>query len=87
MLFKIAWKNVWRSRGRSLVVIGSIVVGIWALLFGTGFMNGFLVGYMADIINNDISNIQIHNPEFKKDYDVKYFIKDGHQKAETIRTW
>lgn len=87
MLLKIAWKNVWRSRGRSLVVIGSIVVGIWALLFGTGFMNGFLVGYMADIINNDISNIQIHNPEFKKDYDVKYFIKDGHKKAETIRTW
>lgn len=87
MLLKIAWKNVWRSRGRSFVVIGSIVVGIWALLFGTGFMNGFLVGYMANIINNDISNIQVHNPEFKKDYDVKYFIKDGKKKAETIRTW
>ncbi|MCB0496338.1 MAG: ABC transporter permease [Cyclobacteriaceae bacterium] len=87
MLFKIAWKNVWRSRGRSLVVIGSIVVGIWALLFGTGFMNGFLVGYMANIINNDISNIQIHNPEFKKDYDVKYYIKDGKEKAAAVRTW
>lgn len=87
MLFKIAWKNVWRSRGRSLVVIGSIVVGVWALLFGTGFMNGFMVGYMANIIDHDISNIQIHNPEFKKDFDVKYMITDGEKKAEAIRKW
>ena len=87
MLLKIAWKNVWRSRGRSLVVIGAIVVGVWALLFGTGFMNGFLVGYMANIINNDISNVQIHNPEFKKDYDVKYSIENATKKVEEIRTW
>lgn len=87
MLIKIAWNNVWRSRGRSLVVIGSIVVGVWALLFGTGFMNGFAVSYMANIINHDISNIQIHNPAFKKDFDVKYFIKNGKTKADSIRTW
>ena len=87
MILKIAWKNVWRSRGRSLVVIGSIVVGIWALLFGSGFMNGFLVGYMANIIDNDISNIQIHNPEFKKDLEIKFFIENGKEKAEAIRTW
>lgn len=87
MLLKIAWKNVWRSRGRSFVVIGSITVGVWALLFGSGFMNGFLVGYMANIINSDISNIQIHNPEFKEDFDIKFDIKDGHQKAAEIRKW
>ncbi len=87
MILKIAWKIVWRSRGRSLVVIGSIVVGIWALLFGSGFMNGFLVGYMANIIDNDISNIQIHNPAFKKDLDIKFFVENGKDKAATIRTW
>ena len=87
MILKIAWRNVWRSRGRSLVVMGAMVVGIWALIFGTGFMNGFLVGYMANIINNDVSNIQIHNPEFKKDYEVKYFVSEGHKKADEMRSW
>ena len=87
MLLKIAWRNVWRSRGRSLVVMGAMVVGIWALIFGTGFMNGFLVGYMANIINNDVSNIQVHNAEFKKDYEVKYFVTDGHEKAAEMRNW
>lgn len=87
MILKIAWKNVWRSRGRSLVVMGAIVVGIWALLFGTGFMNGFMVGYMADIINHDVSNMQIHNPEFKNDYDIKFYIPDGNKKVEEVRNW
>ncbi len=87
MILKIAWKNIWRSRGRSMVVMGSIVVGIWALLFGTGFMNGFMESYMADVINHDVSNIQIHNPEFTKDYDIKYFIPDGEKKVKEIRNW
>lgn len=87
MVIKIAWRNVWRNYGRSLVVIGSFVVGIWALLFGTGFMNGFMVGYSANIIENDISNIQIHNPEFKKDLDIKFPIVDGHEKAIEVRQW
>jgi len=87
MTFKIAWRNVWRNYGRSLVVIGSFVVGIWALLFGTGFMNGFMVSYSANIIENDISNIQIHNPEFKKDLDIKYPLNNGHEKALETRQW
>jgi len=87
MIPKIAWRNVWRSRGRSLVVMGSIIVGVWALLFGNGFMNGFMVGYMANIIENDVSNIQVHHPEFKIDFEIKYFIPDGAAKSEQIRTW
>lgn len=87
MIFKIAWKNVWRSRGRSMVVMGSIVLGIWALLFGSGFMNGFMESHMADVINHDVSNFQVHNPDFKKDYDIKYYIPNGEIKAKEIRDW
>lgn len=67
--------------------MGSIVLGIWAIVFSTGFINGFLIGYKANIIENDISNIQIHNPEFRKDFDIKYSIPNGLEKAEAIRGW
>ena len=87
MLIKIAWRNIWRSRGRSLVVLGSIVVGIWALVAAVGFMNGFIVGYMADSINHDISNIQIHNPEFKKDKEVNYIITNAEAKIDKLNSW
>ena len=87
MLLKIAWRNVWRSRNRSLVVIGAIVVGIAAILFGNGTMNGFLVGYMADAINYDVSNIQVHHPEFRNDFDVHLTIPDGRDKALDMQDW
>jgi len=87
MILKIAWKNIWRGKTRSFVVIGSIILGVWALLVGTGFMNGFMVGYMADIINHDVSNIQVHNPAFTVDYDIKYFIENGEAKAKEVRSW
>jgi putative ABC transport system permease protein len=87
MILKIAWKNVWRSKGRSMVVMGSIVVGIWALIFGTGFMNGFMESYMADVINHDVSNVQVHHPEFKRDFDVKMYIPNGDEKAAEVLKW
>ena len=87
MILKIAWKNIWRSKGRSFVVMGSMAVGVWALIFGVGFMNGFMVSYSADVINHDISNFQIHHPEFKQDRALRFTIPDGQQKANEIRAW
>ena len=63
------------------------MVGIWALVTAVGFMNGFIVGYMADIINHDISNIQIHNPEFKKDKEVNYIITNAEAKIDKLNSW
>ncbi len=84
MLLTIAWRNVWRSRGRSFVVIGSIVVGIWALIAMLGFMNGFTISYVNGAIRYEISHIQIHHPKFQDDYDIHYFIPDGFEVAEKI---
>jgi len=70
MLINIAWRNIWRSPGRSFVVIGSIVVGIWALIFMLGFMNGFMISYINGAIKHEISHIRIHHPQFKEDYQI-----------------
>lgn len=74
MLVIIAWRNVWRNKARSGVVIGSIVIGIWALSFGGGFMKSFLASYIQSSILHETSNGQIHHPEFSKDQDIKFSI-------------
>ena len=85
MLLKIAWRNVWRNKSRSLIVVSSIAVGVWALVAGTGFMNGFMVSYISDAINHNLSNIQVHNPEFSTDKDIQYFIANSKEKTELLR--
>ena len=84
MLATIAWRNVWRSSGRSLVVIGSIVVGIWALIFMLGFMNGFMISYINGAIRHEISHIQIHEVDFKKDHNIDMVIPGGMLMAESL---
>lgn len=85
MLLKISWRNVWRNKSRSLIVISSIAVGVWALIAGTGFMNGFMVSYISDTINHNTSNIQVHHPEYGVDKDIQFFIPEAQNKEEDLK--
>lgn len=84
MLFVIAWRNIWRQKTRSLVIITAIMLGLWGLLFVIGFMNGFINSYLANGIKYEYSHVQIHHPEFKKDKEIKFHIKDGRELADKL---
>ena len=76
MILKIAWRNIWRNKIRSLTVVGSIVIGVWALTFMMAFYDGFVSMYISSAVENDLSHIQIHNPKFNDEKEVKYILKD-----------
>ncbi|MDN5214250.1 FtsX-like permease family protein [Fulvivirgaceae bacterium BMA12] len=86
MLFTIAWRNVWRQKVRSLVIIGAMVVGLWGLIFAIGFMSGFMDSYLSNALKYEYSHIQVHHPDFKQDQEIKYNIKQGIKKVAEIVT-
>jgi putative ABC transport system permease protein len=97
MLFKIAWRNIWRSRVRSLVVIGAVMIGIWAVVFMMSFSTGMIESYIDNAIENDISHLQMHHPDFNLDNESKFFFEDAQKisadlnarpevEAATVRT-
>ena len=73
---KIAWRNIWRTPLRSLIVIGSIVLGIWAGIFVIAFCYGLNSQRTINRIESAVSHIQIHHPEYEKDFDSKFIIED-----------
>lgn len=73
----LAWKNIWRNRIRSIVVIGAIAIGIWAILFISGFTRGMVQNYINDSISTQISHIQIHHPKFGDDKELKFNIAES----------
>jgi len=75
-LLKIAWRNVWRNKLRSSLVILSIVLGIWAGLFLMAMTLGLNEQRMGGAVDTYLSHVQIHNPKFKEDQNIKYFIED-----------
>jgi ABC-type lipoprotein release transport system permease subunit len=82
---KIAWRNVWRSRARSLVVIGAVAIGIWALIFMLGFVRGIVYGYIQKAISMETSHLQLHHPQFMEDREVRFTISNANTLADSIR--
>ncbi|MFO7622692.1 MAG: FtsX-like permease family protein [Bacteroidales bacterium] len=64
MIKSIAWKNIWRNRNRSLVVITAVTLGIISGVLLVGIMKGWVEQRLRDAISNEVSHLQIHNSEF-----------------------
>ncbi len=85
MLLSIAWRNIWRRKARSIVIICSVIIGLWAGLFIMSFYFGFAEERVRSAIETEISHIQLHNPEFKKDRDVRFTITDADSLVSSLR--
>lgn len=86
MIFSVSWRNVWRNKVRSLVVIFAIAIGIFAGVWATAFMTGMMNQRIQKVINTELSNIQIHNPDFRKTAEFANFIPDANKLMEKIKT-
>ena len=64
MIWTLAWKNIWRNKKRSLVVIFAVTLGIISGMFLIGFVEGWSRQRLHDAIYNEVSHLQIHNSEY-----------------------
>jgi len=85
MILLLAWRNIWRNKIRSLVVILSIAIGLWAGVFMMAFAWGMYQSQLKEVIRYELSHIQIHHPDFYPDRDVKYFIPSAQNLVDEIR--
>ncbi|QQS27777.1 MAG: ABC transporter permease [Sphingobacteriales bacterium] len=68
MIVNIAWRNIWRNPTRSLVIMVSVAIGIWAGAFIASIYWGMGQERFKIAIENEIAHIQLHHPEFTKDF-------------------
>jgi len=76
MILEIAWKNIWRNRSRSLIVISAITIGVFAGVFTIAVMNSSVVQRIDAAVNEELSHIQVNNKEFRSSSDIKSLIPD-----------
>ena len=75
-LIKISWRNIWRNKLRSLVVIISIVFGLLGGIIIIAMSYGLNEERMNNAVDTYLSHIQIHNNLFSEDYNIKHTIKN-----------
>jgi ABC-type lipoprotein release transport system permease subunit len=76
MIVRLAWKNIWRNKVRSGVILGAIAIGLFAGTYLVAFMDGWIIGSVKESIDTDIACIQIHNSKFSNNHDVGEYLQE-----------
>ncbi len=85
MLLRISWKNVWRSKRRSAIVVAAIALGLWGGLFMAGIVEGMMEATVNSSIDRELTHIQIHHPGFRDERSISMTIPDPKSVIETVR--
>jgi ABC-type lipoprotein release transport system permease subunit len=76
MIWSLGWKNVWRNKARSFVVIVAVMLGLFGGIMATGIMQGWINQRIHDSIYNEISHIQIHHPDYMNNEEMQFMVKE-----------
>lgn len=79
MILSIAWRNVWRNKLRSLVIMLAVMFGLVGGIFSVALMNGMMEQMVSSTIQTELANVQIHNPNYLINNELKYTIENTDQ--------
>ncbi len=64
MILKLAWKNIWRNRRRTLITISAIAFAVFFAVIMRSMQQGMEEQMVKSIVQNNLGYIQIHNKGF-----------------------
>jgi putative ABC transport system permease protein len=73
----ISWRNLWRQKRRSLVVISSIAIGIFAMILTMGFSHGMMGQLVDNTIGTSLGDIAVHRRGFQDSMKLEYNFTPG----------
>ncbi|WP_081212267.1 ABC transporter permease [Salegentibacter sediminis] len=86
MLVQLAWRNIWRNKTRSLIVISSIAIGLWAGIFILAFAWGMYKNNIDETVFKQLSHLQIHHPLFSQENDAKFIVPQSNEIVEKLKS-
>ena len=79
-IFKMAWRNIWRNRRRSLTTISAMSFALLMMLLLSGLFEGMLLTMERDIVELEVGDIQV----FADDYRVNPSIYTRIQEPDRV---
>ena len=84
MIWSVSWRNVWRSKTRSLVIISAIALGVFAGVYTIAFMLGWVNQRVDNVIKTEVSHIQLHQADYLQTNEVNDYITEVNSIKENI---
>lgn len=86
MLAQIAWRNVWRNKARSMIIIAAVTVGLWGGIFSDAFMQGMADQQIYSAIHTETGHVQLNAPGFLLNHDLQMQIKNADSIVANLKT-
>lgn len=77
MIHQLAWRNIWRNKARSIVIMLSVAIGLLAGIGVLALYKGMMRSRVKTVIYSEVGHLQIHHPEFKKENHPAYVLPDA----------
>jgi ABC-type lipoprotein release transport system permease subunit len=84
MIFLMAWRNIWRNKTRSIVIMLSVAIGLFAGIGVLALYKGMMRSRVRTVIDTEVGHLQIHHPEFKKDFHPFYVLPGENELVKKI---
>ncbi len=89
LLFKIAWRNVFRNKRRTFLTLGILTLGCTGLIMVGGFFDNIMEGLREQFIHGHSGHLQVNARGFHENGvsdPLQYLIKDSSDVSDLIRS-
>ncbi|MDC0231242.1 FtsX-like permease family protein [Aureispira] len=84
MLFKLAWRNIWRNKRRSLITIASIFVAVFLAVFMRSMQLGMYSSMIDNVVGAYTGYVQIHKKGYWEEQKVDNSLQAKPKLLQTI---
>lgn len=85
MLIRLAWRNVWRNRLRSAIMITATLFGLLGVLLMIGFVNAMTENMIDNAIRLQTSHLQIHRQQYLTNNEFAEQLPAADQLSQQLR--
>ncbi len=64
MLMRIAWRNIWRQRRRTLITIGAMAAGVGLSMATIAWMDGMYAQAFDLMVSQNLGHVQVHQRDY-----------------------
>ena len=87
MMLLLAWKNVWRNKKRSLVIVAATTIGLTAGLSYVGIITAMYDAIISSAISRELGDLTIHTTAYKKDRLLDQFLPGSDPMLQRRKKW
>ena len=76
MYLQLAWRNIWRNKRRTAIILTAVVIGIWSMILLGSLMRGMAAGMIQNGIATLTGHLQVHHHGYRDDPAIENSITD-----------